>query len=117
MNQIIEALSTAIHGEALITLFGVIVFCIGVLAFITAVITQCIKEFPKIKALPTKLVSIIVGFIVTGLATIFAVDVTGFGFRPSYLVVIIFGGFFVGKIASDGWSDIKELKDRLIPKA
>ena len=116
MQNVLHEVMTELAGTGSITVLGTIVMIIGIMAIITSLIVQGIKEIPGIKSIPTRLVSILIGIVVSVCFMLLAIDFGGLVFRPSFIIIVIFGGFAVGSVASNGWSELKELKDRLIPK-
>lgn len=92
-----------------------LVSVVGVLAFFIAIVTQLTKEFiPKV--IPTKLYVLVLSVVVTVTAVLCflsykAVEIKLYTVLGSFAL-----GFIVAFIATYGWSEFKELKDRFIHK-
>ena len=87
-------------------------FALGVLAFVTALIVQAVKEWPMFAKVPTSLVAMVVALVLT-LVAFFA--------GASYLCIavvwyMVFAavvvGFLVWYIATNGWEKFSELWGR-----
>lgn len=84
----------------------------GILAFLTSLIVQVIKELPGLKVIQTNVVALATSGILCVVATIllcmyFAVAVTWY-----YIVAALIAAFIVYLIATGGWDKLKEIWDR-----
>ena len=84
----------------------------GVLAFLTSLIVQVIKELPGLKSIQTNVVALATAGILCVVAMIllcmyFAVAVTWY-----YVVAALIAAFIVYLIATGGWEKLKEIWER-----
>ena len=84
----------------------------GVLAFLTSLIVQVIKELPGLKSVQTNVVALVTAGILCIVAMIllclyFAVAVTWY-----YVVAALIAAFIVYLIATGGWEKLKEIWER-----
>ena len=87
----------------------VITGVLGVLAFMTTVIVEVIKDLPRIKKIPTKIVVITISMVVTVLALIIYTSYSNTKLLWYYVVLSVFAGFLVAYISMYGWDTFKEL--------
>ena len=85
---------------------------IGVLAFLTSVIVQTIKEMPYLKDVPTSLVALVVAEIITVLALFTGCQYFTVIIMWYYVTSAIIAGFIVYLVATGGWEKLKEIWDR-----
>lgn len=83
---------------------------IGMLATLTAILVQSIKNFLPSK-IPTKIVTLIVALIITIAYIVFTI-----GLSVTNVVVGIFGGFVVALVSMDGFDTIKDILNRFKTK-
>ena len=88
-----------------LVLFGVL----GGLVFLVQLIVQLTKEFPKIRAIPTKLWAIIVSLFVTEALLFIYLAWSGIALLWYYPVLAIFAAFVVSYISTYGWESLYEL--------
>lgn len=100
--QIISEYSVAIIG------------ILGVLAFAVSLITELLKDMPRVKKIPTKAFVILVSLIVTVVALLIYVAYAQIILLWYYVVLAVFAAFVVAYIAMYGWDTLKELKDRFV---
>lgn len=98
-NEIVQYLSMAL-------------FLIGVMAFVTSVIVQTIKEMPYLKDIPTSLVALTVSEIVTVLSLFSGCQYFNIIVLWYYVFAAIITGFIVYLIATGGWEKIHEIWQR-----
>ena len=92
-----------------------LVMVVGALAFFVSIITQLTKEF-VIKSIPTKLYVLILSVVTTVLSVLCYFSYNSVEIKY-YLVLGSFAlGFIVAFIATYGWEEFKELKDRFMKK-
>ena len=91
-----------------LVLFGVL----GGLVFLVQLIVQLTKEFPKIRAVPTKLWAIIISLFVTETLLFVYTAWSGIAILWYYPVLAIFAAFVVSYISTYGWDSLHELWKR-----
>ena len=91
-----------------LVLFGVL----GGLVFLVQLIVQLTKEFPKIRAVPTKLWAIIVSLFVTEALLFVYLTWSNIAILWYYPVLAIFAAFVVSYISTYGWDSLHELWKR-----
>lgn len=92
-----------------------LVSIVGVLAFFIAIVTQLTKEFiPKV--IPTKLYVLILSVVVTVTAILCYLSYKSVEIKLYIVLGSLALGFIVAFIATYGWSEFKELKDRFMRK-
>lgn len=89
-----------------------VLIAIGGLAFIVSVITQVIKELPRLKDLPTSVVALTIAMLlcpvtVLILCTCFKLPITWY-----YIVGSIIIAFIVYLVSTGGWERINEIWKR-----
>jgi len=89
-----------------------IVGVLGVIAFVVAVIVQMTKSIPLIVKIPTQLYAIILSQIVTLVAFFGYANYSNFAVKWYYVALVIFSGFVVAMVATDGWASVKTLWNR-----
>ena len=89
-----------------------IVGVLGVLAFIVSVIVQMTKTLPLIVKIPTQLYAIILSQIVTLVAFFGYANYSAFSIKWYYVVLVIFAGFIVSMVTTNGWTGVKDLWNR-----
>lgn len=99
MSQIMEYVSTAL-------------LIIGVLAFITAVIVQTVKEMPYLKDAPTSLVALMIAEIITVLSLFAGCQYMGISILWYYVCAAIIAGFIVYLVATGGWDKLNDIWQR-----
>lgn len=87
---------------------------LGALAFVVSLITEMLKDLPRVKKVPTKALIIIASPIVTLAALAVYTAYAGIRFQWYYIVPAVFAAFVAAYIAMYGWDTLKELKDRFI---
>lgn len=85
---------------------------VGVLAFLTSLITQVIKETAPLKNIPTNLVALSVSFIVTCLAIVIACQIFYIAILWYYIVGALVASFIVYLVATGGWERVVEIWER-----
>lgn len=87
-------------------------FALGVLAFLTALIVQAVKEWPIFTNAPTSLVAMVVGLVLTIVAFFAATAYLGIAVTWYMVVAAVVVGFLVWYIATNGWDKFHELWNR-----
>ena len=88
---------------------------VGGLAFLISIIVQLTKEFiPKV--IPTKLYVLMVSLVVTLVSTIAVFQMKDVQIKFYLIVGTVILSFIVAFIATFGWEEFKELKDRFLKK-
>lgn len=84
----------------------------GILALVTAVIVQSIKEMPGLKSIPTELVALTVSEIITILMVLVWCDYNTTTIVWYYIAGAVIAGFFVYMIATGGWEKLNKIWQR-----
>ncbi len=92
--------------------FATACIVLGVLAFVTSVIVQVIKEMPHLKNVQTGLIALIVAELLTVLALFAGCSYMDMVILWYYIAAAVIAGFFVYMIATGGWDKLKEIWDR-----
>ncbi len=84
----------------------------GVLAFLTSLIVQVIKDMPGLKSIQTNVVALVTAGVLCVVSALllcmyFAVAVTWY-----YIVAALIAAFIVYLIATGGWEKLKAIWDR-----
>lgn len=82
---------------------------IGVLAFFTSVITQVIKDMPKLKNIQTSAVALAVSLILCPLAVIIACQYFKIAIEWYYVFASFVAAFIVYIVATGGWERVAEM--------
>jgi len=90
--------------------YGVIT--VGLLAFVTSLIIEVIKELPGLKRVPTMALVILVAQCLTAATVSTAADWQWITQRWSLIPFSIVGGFFVAFVAANGWDKLHEIFKR-----
>ncbi|OON87614.1 ribonuclease [Oribacterium sp. C9] len=85
---------------------------VGVLAFVTSVIVQSIKEMPGLKDVPTELIALVIAELVTIVATLAGCNYFKILILWYYVVAAVIAGFFVYMIATGGWEKLRNIWER-----
>lgn len=103
--------------ETVIQAGGWGVFILGVLAFLTALIVQMIKELPGIQKAPTSIVAMAVAFVLT--LTAFFGGMAYLEIKVVWYMVAaaVVACFLVWYIAVNGWDKFHELWERFRKEA
>lgn len=92
-----------------------LVSVVGVLAFFMTIVTQLTKDFiPKV--IPTKLYVLLLSLVVTVAGILCFLQYKNIEIKFYIVVGAIALGFIVAFIATYGWEEFKELKDRFVKK-
>lgn len=94
-----------------------LLFIIGILAALTMIITETIKELWVIRKVPTKLTALAVSLVVvTGAMTVY-LNMAEMAFEWWYLVVAFFAAFIVGYLSINSWDTLYEIWKRFVPES
>ena len=98
--------------ELLMQYVTYLLMAIGVLAFLTSVITQVIKEMPGLKKIQTNAVALVVALILCPLAVVilcidFSIQIIWY-----YIVGAMIAAFIVYLVATGGWEKVAEMWQR-----
>ena len=85
---------------------------IGVLAFVTSMITQVIKEMPVLKNIQTNAVALAVAMILCPTAVIVACQYFKLVITWYYIFASLIAAFIVYLVSTGGWEKVKEMWDR-----
>lgn len=98
--------------EILLQYVTYLLMAIGVLAFLTSIITQVIKEMPGLKNIQTNVVALVAAGILCQLAVIvlclwFEIVIIWY-----YIVGAVIAAFIVYLVATGGWEKVAEMWKR-----
>lgn len=99
--------------ENIIGNISMILTVIGMIAFITSVITQVTKEWKAFNKIPTAIQVYITALIITVIGIIIYLQVKGFKIMWYYVVGAVILSFFISFVTTNGWEQLKTLWDRL----
>lgn len=85
---------------------------VGVLAFLTALITQVIKEMPGLRNIQTNVVAFVTALILTALAVVIACIYYNITLLWYYIVAAVIASFIVYLVATGGWERVAEIWQR-----
>lgn len=85
---------------------------VGILAFVTSVITQVIKDMPGLSKIPTNLVAMVTALILCPLVIVIYCTVTKTGLAWYYIAGAVIGSFIVYLVATGGWERVHEIWTR-----
>ena len=85
---------------------------IGVLAFLTATITQVIKEMPGLKNIQTNVVALVVAMILCPLSVVVLCIYFKIALLWYYIVGAVIAAFIVYLVATGGWEKVAEMWSR-----
>jgi hypothetical protein len=82
---------------------------IGILAFITSIITQVIKEMPGLANIQTNAVALVISIVITVLAVVTLCIVFKIQLLWYYIVGAVIASFLVYMVATSGWEKVAEM--------
>ena len=85
---------------------------IGAMAFIVSVITQVIKSWPGLNALPTSAVVIVLSLILCPVTMLAAMQYLKQPVEWYMIFACMLAAFIVALVAMDGWERVTEIWDR-----
>ena len=85
---------------------------IGVLAFLTSIITQVIKEMPWLKNIQTNAVALVIALILCPLAVAILCIYLQMAIMWYYIVGAVIAAFIVYLVATGGWEKVSEMWNR-----
>ena len=89
-----------------------LVMAIGAMAFLVSVITQVIKSWPGLEAIPTSAVVIVLALILCPVTYIAVISYMQIKIEWYMVFACILAAFIVALVAMDGWERIKDIWDR-----
>lgn len=98
--------------ELLMQYVTYLLMAIGVLAFLTSVITQVIKEMPGLKKIQTNAVALVVALILCQLAVVILCIYFSIQIIWYYIVGAMIAAFIVYLVATGGWEKVAEMWQR-----
>lgn len=84
----------------------------GAMAFLVSVITQVIKEMPKIKDIQTNAVALVISLIICPLAVVILCIWLEITIVWYYIVAAVIAAFIVYLVATGGWEKVTEMWNR-----
>lgn len=98
--------------EALIQYVTYALMAVGVLAFLVSMITQVLKELPKVKEIQTSVVALAVSMILCPLAVIIVCQYFRIVIVWYYVFASFIAAFIVYLVATGGWERVTEMWNR-----
>ena len=98
--------------ELLMQYVTYLLMAIGVLAFLTSVITQVIKEMPGLKKIQTNAVALVVALILCPLSVVILCIYFSIQIIWYYIVGAMIAAFIVYLVATGGWEKVAEMWQR-----
>ena len=98
--------------ELLMQYITYVLIAIGVLAFLTSIITQVIKEMPWLKNIQTNAVALVIALILCPLAVVILCIYLQIAIMWYYIIGAVIAAFVVYLVATGGWERVKEMWDR-----
>ena len=95
--------------EILMQYITVALVAIGVLAFLTSIITQVIKEMPGLANIQTNAVALVISIVITVLAVVILCIVFKIQLLWYYIVGAVIAAFIVYIVATSGWEKVAEM--------
>lgn len=88
---------------------------IGILAALTMIVTEMIKDLWLVVRIPTKLTALIVSLVVVAGAMTAYLNMADMAFQWWYLVAAFFAAFIVGYLSINSWDTLYEIWKRFVP--
>ena len=98
--------------ELLMQYITYVLIAIGVLAFLTSIITQVIKEMPGLKNIQTNAVALVIALILCPLAVVILCIYLQMKIMWYYIIGAVITAFIVYLVATGGWERVKEMWNR-----
>lgn len=98
--------------EILMQYVTYLLMAIGVLAFLTSVITQVIKEMPGLKDIQTNAVALVVALILCPLTVVILCIAFNIPLLWYYIVGAVIAAFIVYLVATGGWEKVMDIWSR-----
>ena len=98
--------------ELLMQYITYVLIAIGVLAFLTSIITQVIKEMPGLKNIQTNAVALVIALILCPLAVVILCIYLQMKIMWYYIVGAVIAAFIVYLVATGGWEKVSEMWNR-----
>ncbi len=98
--------------EALIQYVTYALMAVGVLAFLVSMITQVLKELPKVKEIQTSVVALAVSMLLCPLAVIIVCQYFRIVIVWYYVFASFIAAFIVYLVATGGWERVTEMWNR-----
>ena len=98
--------------ELLMQYITYVLIAIGVLAFLTSIITQVIKEMPGLKNIQTNAVALVVSLVLCPVSVIIACQYFNIVIVWYYVFASFIAAFIVYLVATGGWEKVSEMWNR-----
>ena len=98
--------------EAFIQYVTYALMAVGVLAFLVSMITQVLKELPKVKEIQTSVVALAVSMLLCPLAVIIVCQYFRIVIVWYYVFASFIAAFIVYLVATGGWEHVTEMWNR-----
>lgn len=100
------------NTEILMQYVTYLMIAIGVLAFVTSMITQVIKEMPMLSKWPTNAVALVIAMILCPVSVVIACQYFAMVITWYYVFASFIAAFIVYLVATGGWERVHELWER-----
>lgn len=100
------------NTEILMQYVTYLMIAIGVLAFVTSMITQVIKEMPVLSKWPTNAVALVIAMILCPVSVVIACQYFTMVITWYYVFASFIAAFIVYLVATGGWERVHELWER-----
>ena len=100
------------NTEILMQYITYALIAIGVLAFLTSIITQVIKEMPGLKNIQTNAVVLVIALILCPVAVVILCIYLQIKIVWYYIVGAVIAAFIVYLVATGGWEKVSEMWNR-----
>ncbi len=91
---------------------SVLIMAIGVIAFVTSVITQVTKTWGFLDKIPTTIQVYVTSLVLTVLAVVIYIQFNKMAMVWYYIVGAVILSFFVSFVVTNGWDQLSELWSR-----
>ncbi len=98
--------------ELLMQYITYVLIAIGVLAFLTSIITQVIKEMPGLKNIQTNAVALVIALILCPLSVVILCIYLQIKIVWYYVIGAVIAAFIVYLVATGGWEKVSEMWNR-----
>lgn len=98
--------------ENLIQYVAYLLSAIGVIAFFVSLITQVIKEMPKLKDIQTNVVALVVSLILCPISVVIACLYFEIVIKWYYIFASFLAAFIVYLVSTGGWEKVAEMWNR-----
>lgn len=101
-----------INTETLMQFVTYLLIVVGVVSFLVSVITQAIKEMPKLKNVQTNVLALAISLILCPLAVIVACQYFNIVITWYYIFASFIAAFIVYLVSTGGWEKVAKMWNR-----